>query len=131
MVSASLSENRAWALPTGPGKSNRHRKGDTYVIGGKPYDPQDPGPWLWKADADYRPDRRTGRHRRGGLPDPIRERRRPRPYPEPAYSFGKLREDAWARFIAHSAVLAEARTAPARRSRAKRLLRRLLALVTG
>jgi hypothetical protein len=46
----------------------RHKPGDTWMIGGKPYDPDDPGPYgnpLW------RPDRRTGRHRRGERPDPI------------------------------------------------------------
>ena len=46
----------------------RHQPGDDWEIGGKPYDPDDPGPYgnpLW------RPDTRTGRHRRGELPDPI------------------------------------------------------------
>jgi hypothetical protein len=49
----------------------RHRPGDTWMIGGKPYDPDDPGVWPWKPDPTYRRDRRTGRHRRGELPDPL------------------------------------------------------------
>ncbi|MEU5155435.1 hypothetical protein [Glycomyces sp. NPDC021274] len=46
----------------------RHQPGDTWEIGGKPFDIHDPGPYgnpLW------RPDPRTGRHRRGELPDPM------------------------------------------------------------
>jgi len=121
MVSSSVPQNQSWALDGEQGDSNRHRPGDTYLIGGKPYDPLDPGPWLWNADADYRPDRRSGRHRRGELPDPIPEDRRPRPYPEPAVTFGKLREDAWTRFLDLSAVLAEAHTAPRKPRIATRL----------
>jgi hypothetical protein len=46
----------------------RHRPGDTWEIGGKPRDPNDPGPY---GTAGWRPDPRTGRHRRSELPDPI------------------------------------------------------------
>ncbi|MCC3763585.1 hypothetical protein K3N28_10925 [Glycomyces sp. TRM65418] len=46
----------------------RHRPGDTWEVGGKPRDPDDPGPY---GTAGWRPDPRTGRHRRGELPDPI------------------------------------------------------------
>jgi hypothetical protein len=46
----------------------RHRPGDTWEIGGKPRDPDDPGPY---GSAGWRPDSRTGRHRRDELPDPI------------------------------------------------------------
>ncbi|MFG3338230.1 hypothetical protein [Glycomyces sp. NPDC048151] len=46
----------------------RHRPGDTWMIGGKPFDPDDPGPY---GNPRWRPDRRTGRHRRGERPDPI------------------------------------------------------------
>ncbi|GAB3655552.1 hypothetical protein [Glycomyces tarimensis] len=45
----------------------RHRPGDTFEIGGKPFDPLDPGPF---GTPGWRPDNRTGRHRRGELPDP-------------------------------------------------------------
>ncbi|MBO3735385.1 hypothetical protein [Glycomyces niveus] len=46
----------------------RHRPGDTWEIGGKPHDPGDPGPF---GSDGWRPDPRTGRHRRDELPDPI------------------------------------------------------------
>jgi hypothetical protein len=46
----------------------RHRPGDTWEIGGKPHDPDDPGPF---GSDGWRPDPRTGRHRRDELPDPI------------------------------------------------------------
>jgi hypothetical protein len=46
----------------------RHRPGDTWEIGGKPHDPDHPGPY---GTAGWRPDPRTGRHRRDELPDPI------------------------------------------------------------
>ncbi|HEX2144037.1 MAG TPA: hypothetical protein VHG10_05965 [Glycomyces sp.] len=46
----------------------RHKPGDTWMIGGKPFDPDDPGPY---GNPRWRPDRRTGRHRRGEQPDPI------------------------------------------------------------
>lgn len=46
----------------------RHRPGDTWKIGGKPRDPDAPGPF---DSPGWRPDPRTGRHRRGELPDPI------------------------------------------------------------
>ena len=133
MVSLSLPQNQSWALDGELGDSNRHRKGDTYLIGGKPYDPLDPGPWLWKADIDFRPDPRSGRHRRGELPDPLREDRRPRPHPEPepAVNFGKLREDAWTRFLEKSTVLAEAHARLDKPGSARRLCRRLRELMTG
>ncbi|MEV3937776.1 hypothetical protein AB0K52_17565 [Glycomyces sp. NPDC049804] len=123
----SVPQNRPWTLDGGQGDSNRHRKGDTYLIGGKPYDPLDPGPWLWEADPAFQSDRRTGRHRRGELPDP----RRPRPYPEPAVTFGKLREDAWTRFLDHSAVLAQAQLEPRREGRFKAALLRALRRITS
>jgi hypothetical protein len=119
----------------------RHRPGDTWIIDReRPHDPLDPGPF---GSLDWRPDNRTGRHRRGELPDPPRdtepnqprsERVRPSPGPtsegaegrrpspgrggneppeppersrrrfweddnEDRYDFGKLREDAWTRFL--------------------------------
>ena len=126
----------------------RHRPGDTWIIDrDRPHDPLDPGPY---GAPDWYPDNRTGRHRRGELPDapcedeaprsrPDRahrpspgptsegaERSRPSPGrtgdkpPEPPtrprrrfweddhedrYDFGKLREDAWLRFIAGSQEL--------------------------
>jgi hypothetical protein len=46
----------------------RHQPGDTYEIGGKPADPEDPGVF---GSPGWRPDTRTGRHRRGELPDPM------------------------------------------------------------
>jgi hypothetical protein len=46
----------------------RHKPGDEWMIGGKAYDPDDPGPF---GSPGWRPDRRTGRHRRGERPDPI------------------------------------------------------------
>lgn len=46
----------------------RHRPGDTWQIGGKPTDPEDPGPF---GSSGWRPDSRTGRHRRDELPDPV------------------------------------------------------------
>jgi hypothetical protein len=141
MVSLSVPQNTPWALDAERHDSNRHRKGDTYLIGGKPYDPLDPGPWPWKDDPDFQPDRRTGRHRRGELPDPIAETpsgpltetlpdpfsetRRPRPYPDPATTFGKLREDAWTRFLEESAVLAEAHVAQSKPTLRTRLRTRL------
>lgn len=121
MVSLSVPQNRSWALDGEHGDSNRHRKGDTYLFGGKPHDPLDPGPWLWRADPEFQPDRRTGRHRRGELPDPIPEPRRPRPHPEPAATFDKLREDAWHRFLDQSQVLAAAHTTPRKPTLAARL----------
>jgi len=126
----------------------RHRPGDTWIIDrDRPHDPLDPGPF---GSPEWRPDNRTGRHRRGELPDtpfdmePIRPRsertirpspgptsegaeaRRPWPGrggsepPEPPersrrrfwedgnedrYDFGKLREEAWTRFLAGSQEL--------------------------
>jgi hypothetical protein len=46
----------------------RHQPGDTYEIGGRPDDPEDPGVF---GSPGWRPDPRTGRHRRGELPDPM------------------------------------------------------------
>ncbi|GAA2140046.1 hypothetical protein [Glycomyces algeriensis] len=126
----------------------RHRPGDTWIIDrDRPHDLLDPGPF---GSEGWLPDSRTGRHRRGELPDPPREteddqprsdrahrpspgptsegaeRRRPFPGrdgiepPEPPerrrrrfweddhedrYDFGKLREDAWTRFLAGSQEL--------------------------
>ncbi|GAB3655990.1 hypothetical protein GCM10028833_31140 [Glycomyces tarimensis] len=93
----------------------RHRPGDTFEIGGKPHDPEDPGTYGTRG---WRPDKRTGRHRRGelsdpippweespdrdpvadGRPSPIPRRRRlctePDSEPEEPFRFSKLREDA-------------------------------------
>lgn len=45
----------------------RHRPGDTWVIDrNRPHDPLDPGPF---GSPEWYPDERTGRHRRGELPD--------------------------------------------------------------
>jgi hypothetical protein len=66
----------------------RHRPGDTWEIGGKPRDPDDPGPY---GSAGWRPDPRTGRHRRNELPDPIPPWEQPQqdePVPEPAAQDG-------------------------------------------
>ncbi|WP_205326716.1 hypothetical protein [Glycomyces sp. YM15] len=47
----------------------RHKPGDTYLIDrARPYDVLDPGPF---GSPGWFPDRRTGRHRRDELPDPI------------------------------------------------------------
>ncbi|MFG3342506.1 hypothetical protein [Glycomyces sp. NPDC048151] len=126
----------------------RHRPGDTWIIDReRPHDPLDPGPF---GSPEWRPDTRTGRHRRGELPDepretePVRPRseraNRPSPGPtsegaeghhvspgrigneppepperprrrfweddhEDRYDFGKLREEAWTRFLAGSQEL--------------------------
>jgi hypothetical protein len=126
----------------------RHRPGDTWIIDrDRPHDPLDPGPF---GSPEWLPDNRTGRHRRGELPDapfdiePIRPRagRTTRPSPGPSaegaeerrpspgrggseppdpperprrrfwedgnedrYDFGKLREEAWTRFLASSQEL--------------------------
>ncbi|MFC3494527.1 hypothetical protein [Glycomyces rhizosphaerae] len=46
----------------------RHRPGDTWIIDrARPHDPDDPGPF---GSPGWRPDPRTGRHRRDELPDP-------------------------------------------------------------
>lgn len=165
----------------------RHKPGDTWIIDrDRPHDPDDPGPF---GSPDWRPDSRTGRHRRDELPDPIppweaaeeaeesdapeaggemppwrprrrtstaaqepepeapatptgrprlpvspdqsapSPRRRPRFWQEESgeghmggevaqdeepYRFGKLREDAWDRFIIKSAPLAAAHWADRR-----------------
>ncbi|MDA1361705.1 hypothetical protein O1R50_18905 [Glycomyces luteolus] len=129
----------------------RHRPGETWIIDReRPHVPLDPGSF---GSPEWRPDTRTGRHRRGELPDPPRrtepnqprsergirptpgptsegaDERRPSPGqggsepPEPPerprrrfweddhedrYDFGKLREDAWTRFIAGSQELHQA-----------------------
>jgi hypothetical protein len=50
----------------------RHRPGDTWIIDrDRPHDPDDPGPY---GTSGWRPDPRTGRHRRDELPDPPQER---------------------------------------------------------
>lgn len=123
----------------------RHRPGDDWEIGGRPHDPADPGPY---GSPGWQQDRRTGRHRRGELPDPLpsddqRPRREPRPRPEP-YRFDKLREDAWDRFLTVSAPLAAAHTTPHPHQRSVRgrqaglvwavwnlLVRRLFVLLNG
>jgi hypothetical protein len=47
----------------------RHRPGDTWIIDrSRPHDPDDPGSF---GSPGWRPDSRTGRHRRDELPDPI------------------------------------------------------------
>ncbi|WP_026923142.1 hypothetical protein [Glycomyces arizonensis] len=122
----------------------RHRPGDDWEIGGRPYDPDDPGPY---GSPGWYQDQRTGRHRRAELPDPLpsdtddeeptRPHRplqsdRPRPdarqrfWPAPRqegdseeepYRFSNLREDAWDRWLIDSEPLAAAhRTPPSRRS---------------
>jgi hypothetical protein len=53
----------------------RHQPGDTWLIDtDRPYDPDDPGPF---GSPGWRPDSRTGRHRRDELPDPIPPWQRP------------------------------------------------------
>jgi hypothetical protein len=110
----------------------RHQPGDEWEIGGKPHDPDDPGVF---GSPGWRPDPRTGRHRRGELPDPPPSWQRPRAQAEPprrrrfwtepeeddgerqavsevaqeeSFLFGRLREDAWDRFMIKSAPLAAA-----------------------
>jgi hypothetical protein len=110
----------------------RHQPGDEWKIGGKPHDPDDPGVF---GSPGWRPDPRTGRHRRGELPDPLPSWQRPRAQAEPprrrrfwtepeeddgerqavsevaqeeSFLFGRLREDAWDRFMIKSAPLAAA-----------------------
>ncbi len=58
----------------------RHRPGDTFEIGGRPHDPLGPGPY---GSPGWFQDRRTGRHRRGELPDPLPDAQpSSRPVPE-------------------------------------------------
>ncbi len=136
----------------------RHQPGDTFEIGGKPHDPEDPGPY---GTPGWFQDRRTGRHRRGELPDPIPPREtgeheqieatpphRPeseRPSPTPRrdrsdddrqpHRFSKLREDAWDRWIIDSEPLARAHEAhPVNNfllAVVKRALRWIAAIVAG
>ncbi|MEU5872333.1 hypothetical protein AB0A73_12345 [Glycomyces sp. NPDC047369] len=136
MDCVSVPRNRPRTAPTCDAGADRHRKGDTYLIGGRPADPHDPGPWLWRTEPGYRPDRRTGRHRRGELPDPLPENRpRPRPHSGPvaaADPIERLRELAWTRFLDSSEVLAQAHRRPARRPGfAVRFLNVLSVFVTG
>jgi hypothetical protein len=103
------------ALEHRPTQLVRHPSG--YVLRTGPYDEFDPGPWPWRPDNGYRRDLRTGRHRRGEAPDP----------------FTKLREDAWARFLASSEVLAQAHVTRPRRFRLRALgaaLRRAVRRIT-
>ncbi|GAB3647071.1 hypothetical protein [Glycomyces tarimensis] len=115
----------------------RHRPGDTFEIGGKPHDALDPGPY---GTPGWRPDQRTGRHRRGELPEPLQpEPAKPSPTPrqrrrlhaEPdidePYRFSKLREDAWDRWLIDSEPLAAAHTT--RYSAAERECGRTIAVV--
>ncbi|THV41920.1 hypothetical protein [Glycomyces buryatensis] len=58
----------------------RHRLSDTWIIDtDRPYDPDDPGPF---GSSGWRPDRRTGRHRRNELPDPLPPSESDMPVPE-------------------------------------------------
>lgn len=87
----------------GPGEPSfepdllRHRPGDDWQIGGRPFDPADRGPY---GSPGWRPDTRTGRHRRGELPDQPAE-------PEP-YRFSRPREEAFERYMRFSEPLASA-----------------------
>ncbi|WP_156926109.1 hypothetical protein [Glycomyces arizonensis] len=106
----------------------RHRPGDTFEIGGRPHDPQDPGAY---GTPGWYQDRRTGRHRRNELPDPLPpEAEKPRPgrhrrfwvgpdaeaadrYAddfELSFGFTALQEDAWERWLIDSEPLAAAHT---------------------
>lgn len=87
----------------------------------RPNDPHDPGPY---GSPGWSVDKRTGRHRRGEIPDPPSEtkprasnERRSRFWPEEddgqRHYFGKLREDAWTAFLADSDELFQAHHAPA------------------
>ncbi|WP_199039505.1 hypothetical protein [Glycomyces salinus] len=87
----------------GPGEPNyepdhlRHRPGDDWQIGGRPYDPEDRGPY---GAPGWSPDTRTGRHRRGELPDPPAESDSPH--------FSRPREEAFERYMRFSEPLASA-----------------------
>jgi hypothetical protein len=60
----------------------RHRPGDTWIIDRtRPHDPLDPGPY---GSPDWCPDDRTGRHRRGELPDAPPETGLPEPTDRPS-----------------------------------------------
>lgn len=123
----------------------RHRPGDTFEIGGRPHDPQDPGTY---GSPGWYQDRRTGRHRRNELPDPLPpEAEKPRPgrhrrfwgghederadrYAddfELSFGFSPLQEDAWERWLIDSEPLAAAHTA--RRAAVDREIGRTAALV--
>ncbi|WP_100447821.1 hypothetical protein [Glycomyces xiaoerkulensis] len=80
----------------------RHRPGDEWKIGGRPHDPDDPGPY---GTPGWRPDRRIGRHRRGELPDPLPETD---PTDQEPQRFPRLREDAYRAFIRDSEELHQA-----------------------
>ena len=92
-------------------EGGRHRPGDTWIIDrDRPHDPLDPGTY---GSPGWYADNRTGRHRRGELPDPPSEEPPSRP-PSPTrrrfreededrrYDFGRLREEAWSRFLVES-----------------------------
>ncbi|WP_100448060.1 hypothetical protein [Glycomyces xiaoerkulensis] len=93
----------------GPGEPSyepahlRHRPGDDWKIGGRPHDPDDPGPY---GTPGWRPDRRIGRHRRGELPDPLPEDRASST--ERPQRFSRLREDAYRAFLRDSEELHQA-----------------------
>ncbi|WP_026925412.1 hypothetical protein [Glycomyces arizonensis] len=74
----------------------RHKPGDDWKIGGKPHDPDDPGPY---GSPGWYQDRRTGRHRRNELPDPL---------PEETTAFSPMREAAYLAFIRDSEELHQA-----------------------
>ncbi len=101
----------------------RHQPGDHWEIGGKPYDADGPGPY---GTPGWYQDQRTGRHRRGELPDPLpAEQDRPSPSPrgrrrlgteaDEPHRFDRLREDAWDRWLIDSTPLAAAHHTPSRR----------------
>lgn len=110
MVYLSVPRTLPFSLDATRHETNRHRAGDTWLIGGKPRDPHDPGPWLWNGDTNYQRDNRTGRHRRGELPDPA-----PRAAFDAAQVFTRMREEAWTRFLESSEPLAAAHHDPARK----------------
>ncbi|WP_100445858.1 hypothetical protein [Glycomyces xiaoerkulensis] len=151
MVGVSLRENRLGATEQNaverhahrPGQrpEHRHRPGDTWQIGGRQHDPHDPGPY---GTSHWRQDHRTGRHRRGELPDPLppepRPAPRPRRYWEPSAPadddyLGWDREDAWEAWIRDSEPLARAHHTAAERECGRqialliRLIRWILAVI--
>ena len=101
------------ALKNRPTQLVRHPSG--HVLRTGPYDEFDPGPWPWRPDNSFRPDTRTGRHRRGEAPDP----------------FTKLREDAWTRFLETSEILAQAHLAKSRPNLLQRFKSAVKRLVSG
>ncbi len=99
MVCVSVRQNR---VPTP--ERNTHTSTRMRVIGGKPADPHDPGPY---GSPGWYQDRRTGRHRRGELPDPLAHAPSEAPH-----RFDPLRESAWDDFLADSEPLAAAHREP-------------------